>query len=718
MKVCNKANPRKFWKLLDKLSPNSCSNITSNNIKMTNWAKHFKSILNAKREVVLPINDHNIGPLDYAFTMEELAVATGILKAGKCPGLDNVINEMISCTFSVYPNVLLSVFNRIFDTKCAIPSWYTAIITPIFKHGSPDIPDNYRGISLLSCIAKLFYSLLNNRLLKYCTDKDILSPSQLGFLPGNRTTDAHLILYNLIRKYCHTNSKWLYGCFIDFSKAFDTIPRDILFKKLIAYGVTGKFLKTISNLYNNDKACVKIGNKISDEFKINQGVRQGCVLSPLLFNIFVSDLPKLLITENNTVIHENLTNNCIMWADDLVMFCDSENGLQSLLHKLNLYCTENDLTVNLDKSKCMIFNKTGRLIRNPFYLGGKKLENVRSYKYLGLMLTPSGETKTTLDDLRSRGLKAYWGLKRKMGLCFNIHPRETLHLFDSLIKPILLYGSDFWGCLPLPKHNPVEKVHLMFCKHLLGVHKNTTTEGVLLELGKIPLSLFAQKAAVKNWERIRKGKCSPLLSLSFKCASKDTVEGKCTWLSNIRKTLETNGMLCFFLNQYENKPLCVNKKIFQTLSDQFHQNAFEKIKNENSKLRTYATFKTEIGIESYLLDIKDYKLRTQLTKLRLSNHTLLIETGRHKKLPKEMRVCPFCPNSVEDELHFVLQCPTYTILRDKILNNLAETNPLLNLCSQGEKFKYIMRNINRDIALFVTNCFNLRACLVSQNRGD
>ena len=202
---------------------------------MTNWAKHFKSILNAKREVVLPNNDHNIGPLDYAFTMEELAVATGILKAGKCPGLDNVTNEMISCTFRVYPNVLLSVFNRIFDTKCAIPSWYTAIITPIFKNGSPDIPDNYRGISLLSCIAKLFYSLLNNRLLKYCTDKDILSPSQLGFLPGNRTTDAHLILYNLIRKYCHTNSKWLYGCFIDFSKAFDTIPRDILFKKLIAY---------------------------------------------------------------------------------------------------------------------------------------------------------------------------------------------------------------------------------------------------------------------------------------------------------------------------------------------------------------------------------------------------------------------------------------------------------------------------------------------------
>ena len=221
-----------------------------------------------------------------------------------------------------------------------------------------------------------------------------------------------------------------------------------------------------------------------------------------------------------------------------------------------------------------------------------------------------------------------------MGICFNIHPRETLYLFESLIKPILLYGSDFWGCLPLPKNNPIEKLHLMFCKHILGVYKTTTTEGVLLELGKLPLSLFAQKAAVKNWERIRKGKCNPLLFLSYKCAIKDATEGNCMWLSNIRKTLENNGMLYSFLNQYKNKPLFVHKKLFQILSDQFHQNAFEAIKNENSKLRTYAIFKTEIGIEGYLSEIKDYKLRTQVAKLRLSNHTLLIETGRHKKIPK------------------------------------------------------------------------------------
>ena len=166
---------------------------------------------------------------------------------------------MLICIFKTYPNVILSLFNRILETESAIPSWYTAIIVPIFKKGDPNNLDNYRGISLLSCLSKLFYSVLNNRLLKFCRDNDILSPSQLGFMPGNRTSDAHLILYNLIRKYCHVNGKKLYGCFIDFSKAFDTVPRDIHFKKLIAYQITGKFLKALHNLYNNDKVCIKMG---------------------------------------------------------------------------------------------------------------------------------------------------------------------------------------------------------------------------------------------------------------------------------------------------------------------------------------------------------------------------------------------------------------------------------------------------------------------------
>ena len=132
------------------------------------------------------------------------------------------------------------------------------------------------------------------------------------------------------------------------------------------------------------------------------------------------------------------------------------------------------------------------------------LENVHQYKYLGFIFTPSGEISTGMKDLRDRALKSYHALKNKMGDTFNRDIMITLSLFDSLIRPILLYSSDFWGCLKLPKNNPIETLHMKICKQILGVHRQTTNIGVLLELGRMSLDLEGIKLGVKNWERIRK----------------------------------------------------------------------------------------------------------------------------------------------------------------------------------------------------------------------
>ena len=140
-------------------------------------------------------------------------------------------------------------------------------------------------------------------------NNNVLSDSQLGFLQGNRTSDAQIMLYNLIRKYCYKKNAYIYGCFVDFSKAFGCIPRNVLFEKLISYGVTGKFLKIIANLYEGSKTRIKPGGKVSQELENHKCVKQGCILiSPLLFNIFLSDLPKT--PDNQVLIHENVGVNC------------------------------------------------------------------------------------------------------------------------------------------------------------------------------------------------------------------------------------------------------------------------------------------------------------------------------------------------------------------------------------------------------------------------
>ena len=133
-----------------------------------------------------------------------------------------------------------------------------------------------------------------------------------------------------------------------------------------------------------------------------------------------------------------------------MLLSETETGMNHMLKDLDVYCKTNGLTINFDKTKCMICNKTGRLLRRNFILGNSKIETVRSYKYLGLVFTPSGEIKSTLEDLRSRELKTYMSLKHELGDCFTTHIDETIKLFDTLIKPILMYSSDFWGMSKTP----------------------------------------------------------------------------------------------------------------------------------------------------------------------------------------------------------------------------------------------------------------------------
>ena len=180
--------------------------------------------------------------------------------------------------------------------------------------------------------------------------------SQLGFLSGNRTSDAHIILNNLIRKNCRRNNSKIYSCFIDFSRAFDSIPRNILLKKLLSHNINGSVFNIIRTIYTRDKAGIKIGNKRTEYFEVQKGVRQGCVLSPLLFNIFVSDIIKEMELSTNTRFRIGNTEIfSLVWADDMVIFANSEEGLRELLKFFEISCNKHELMINTDKTKCMIF---------------------------------------------------------------------------------------------------------------------------------------------------------------------------------------------------------------------------------------------------------------------------------------------------------------------------------------------------------------------------
>ena len=411
--------------------------------------------------------------------------------------------------------------------------------------------------------------------------------------------------------------------------------------------------------------------------------------------------------------------SCLLWADDLVLISQSKEGLTKMLHDLSSFSTKNGLKINADKTKCMVLNKTGRHIRCNIKCNEMMITSVRQYKYLGFLITPSGEVTTGIQDLKSRALYALVQLRKRLGEDFRRNTKIAFYLFDSLVKPIMLYCSDFWGPLRLnkrdpsellPKQNLIDLVHMKFLKQLLGVQIQTPNLGVLLETGRVPFMTYAIKNSIKNWYRIAiNNECSPLTQLSFL----NIVEKDMDWYKNIKLLLNHIG-LGNILNSEESNPEIL---VYKRLVDIFYQNAFAEIAQETSKLRTYSLVKKEAGEEPYLKTVKNIKDRISMTKFRLSNHTLMIEKGRHLNLDKADRKCPFCL-SFEDEAHFLLSCRTYSVLRGDLLISVEKVlkDERLRRADSKMMLRYLLGNteIAPIVAKYLRKTMELREFLIDR----
>ena len=232
--------------------------------------------------------------LNSSITEGEILKCIKMLKNNKSSANDDIINEHIKYTSNIMLPIYVSFFNIVFDSGIIPESWLEGIIRPVYKNnGDPKCPENYRPITILSCFGKLFTAVLNLRLNNFLQYHNILEENQAGFRSGYSTADHIFTLYALTEILKNRNKK-LYCSFIDFSKAFDSVWHVGLWMKLLGNSINGKIFRTIYNLYQNIKSCVKhLGNQ-SGFFQSYCGVRQGENLSPVLFSLFLNDLEEFL----------------------------------------------------------------------------------------------------------------------------------------------------------------------------------------------------------------------------------------------------------------------------------------------------------------------------------------------------------------------------------------------------------------------------------------
>ena len=463
----------------------------------------------------------------------------------------------------------------------------------------------------------------------------------------------------------------MYYIFVDFSKAFDGVKHEYLWHRLISYGLHGRVLRVLRSMYNNCKSCVLCDEGITNYFDCSIGTRQGCLLSPLLFTLFINELSVYMCktVRDNLFITENVPSaGLLMYADDVNDSADIPIALQRKLNQLEMFCKQWSMTVNLDKTNIIVFRNGGIVKRcEKWFYMGKEVKCTKHYNFLGLLISSRLSWSPAKNELATKGKKAMTQLQIVIQKLGGMSPQHAFKLFDSCVTPVLIYGSEIWGY----EYSPgIERVHLLFCRYMLGVGSSTNNEAVLGECGRMPLCCYYIKKCVSYWVKILGMSHSRYPRASYEMLKKLDEAGKVTWATKIKLLLMRYGFGHVWIEQQVGNPIAFLTIFQQRLKDCYIQEWHASI-NESPRLRFYCNFKLRFEQELYLQSVEVFRFRKMLAKFRCSNHPLAIETGRHRNDPINSRVCLICGKRgevvVEDETHFLLFCPAYQVLRLALL---------------------------------------------------
>ena len=241
------------------------------------------------------ITNFNSDALNIEVTETEIMSCIKNLVNGKCPGTDEIINEYIKISCPVLLPIYVKLFNMIHDTGNIPESWLIGVIKHLYKNkGDPTLPENYRPLTILSCMGKLFSAILNTSLNTFLEVNSILNETQCGFRASYSTSDNIFVLH-AIKECLRVRKLKLYCVFIDFTNVW----RVGLWGKLLSCNISGKILTIIKNMYYDIKSCVSLNGDCSTFFFCKNGLRQGENLSPILFSLLLDDLESFLLRGNN-----------------------------------------------------------------------------------------------------------------------------------------------------------------------------------------------------------------------------------------------------------------------------------------------------------------------------------------------------------------------------------------------------------------------------------
>ena len=407
------------------------------------WRENYADLYNKQN----PINTEMTDSIPQMASMEEepgilrdeVISAVRKLTDGKAPGYDNVTAEELKATGETGIIILHHLCNLIWRKEEFPEDWGKAIITPIYKKKDKLDCGNYRGISLLSHAGKVMTIILQRRMIK--KTEETISESQAGFRPGRSTVDQLFSLRQITEKYIE-KGKDLFCCYVDFEKAFDSVWQEGVWKALSFFGFPAKIIRLLRSLYSKSQSAVRVNGELTDWFKTTVGVRQGCVISPQLFNLLL-ELAMLYATHDTTIgaqIQGQVISN-LRFADDIVLIAENANDLQTIVNQVFQSTSNLGLKINISKTEVQVISRN--VIQLNITINGHQLNQVTEFVYLGGTISSKG---TCREDVKHRIGKALSAVQRlqPIWIAKDIQRTTKIELYRVLVLSILLYGSETW----------------------------------------------------------------------------------------------------------------------------------------------------------------------------------------------------------------------------------------------------------------------------------
>ena len=458
-----------YWKSVKRLSPtsnklsNKLDNATGEQDICKLWREKYVKLFNS----VDALNNHEdvLGRNDYCdhITVNQISLLVKNLSVGKAIGVDCIPAEVF-----IHSSHRLRTLIAIFINACFKHSYIPQVITdtvlvPIVKNKLKPATDsnNYRPIAIATAMSKLIELVILDKCEQYLSTSD----NQFGFKKGHST---ELCIFSLkeIVNYYNSHGSPVFICFLDIRKAFDRVNYSKLFKKMIARSVPIYLVKLIAFWYVNQRVMVKWGNTLSDPFNVKNGIKQGGLLSPYLFNLYVDKLSVNLNASNVSCTVGNIIVSHLSYADDMVLVAPSKKALQKLLDVCSAYALEFDILYSTDKSYCMICWPRRFLYKfDPhFYLQGDLLEFKNIYKYLGVLITDS---MTDDDEIRKRMRNIYATGNMVIRRFANCSVSCKILMFQTFLSQ--LYGCSLWASYKVASYSKVKVSHNDVFRSLLQV---------------------------------------------------------------------------------------------------------------------------------------------------------------------------------------------------------------------------------------------------------